>query len=101
DLPLLECQLPERLIHGDLVALRDGLDEIVIEIGRAPQGADRAIGEWPALVRDDEVRVDLELAPQPRARGARAMRVIERKVARRELFHGEAVVGAGKILTEE
>src|SRR5207248_9801707 len=76
-------------------------DQIVIKVRRPTQGADRAVGERPALVRDHKIRIDLELAAQPGTRRAGAMRVVERKVAGRELLHREAVVGTGEILAEE
>src|SRR6202011_4182582 len=101
NLPLLDRQLAEWLVHRDLVTMGDRLDEIVIEIGGAAQGANRAVGERLAFVRNDQIGIDLELAAEPGAGRTGAVGVVERKVARRELFHGEAVVGTGKILAEE
>ena len=101
NLALFDGQFAERLVHGNLVAIGHSLDQVVVKVGRPAQGADRAVGEWPALVRDHKIRIDLELAPQPGARRAGAMRVVERKVARRELLHREAVKGAGEVLAEE
>src|ERR1700730_2978369 len=80
NLPLFDGQLPERLFHRGLFTMGDRLDEIVIEVGRPPQGPDRAIGERPAFVRDHQVGIDLELTAEPRARRASAMRVVERKI---------------------
>ena len=101
DLALFDGQFAERLVHRDLVAIGHGLDQVVIKVRRPTQGADRAVGERPALVRDHKVRIDLELAPQPGTCRAGAVRVVERKVAGRELLHREAVVGAGEVLAEE
>ena len=101
DLPLFDRQLAKRLVHGDLVAASDSLDQVVIEVGRAAPGADGALAKRPVLVGDHQVGIDLELAAQPGARRTGAVRVIERKIPRRELFHREAVVGAGEVLTEE
>src|SRR4029077_20606519 len=101
DLPLFHRELAERLIHRDLVAARHRLDQVVVEIGGAAQGTDRAFAEWPGLVRNDEGGIDLELAAQPSTRRTGAVRVVKRKVSWRGLFHREAVVGTGKVLAEE
>ena len=65
------------------------------------RGADRAVEQGNALIRDDELGVDLELRAEACARRACAERIVEREHARRQLFDGDAAVLAGVILREE
>ncbi len=65
------------------------------------RGADRAVEQGNALVRDHKLGVDLELRAKARAGRARAKRVVEREHARRQLFDGDAAVLAGVILRKE
>src|SRR2546425_9500320 len=81
--------------------MRDGLDQVVVEVGRPAPGSDGAVAERPRLVRDDQVGVNLELAAEPGAGRARTVRVVEGEVSRRQFLHREAVVGAGEVLAEE
>ena len=65
------------------------------------RGADRAVEQRNALIRDDKFGVDLELRAKARAGRARAERVVEREHARRQLLDGDAAVLAGVVLREE
>ena len=65
------------------------------------RGADRAVEQGNALIRDDELGVDLELRAEACARRACAERVVEREHARRQLFDGDAAVLARIVLREE
>ena len=65
------------------------------------RGADRAVEQGNALIRDDELGVDLELRAEACARRACAERVVEREHARRQLLDGDAAVLARVILREE
>ena len=65
------------------------------------RGADRAVEQGNALIRDDELGVDLELRAEARARRARAERIVEREHARRQLLDGDSAVLARVILREE
>ena len=65
------------------------------------RGADRTVEQGNALIRDDELGVDLELRAEACARRARAERVVEREHARHQLFDGDAAVLAGVVLRKE
>ena len=65
------------------------------------RGADRAVEQGNALVRDDKFGVYLELRAETRALRACAEGVVEREHARRQLLDGNAAVLAGVVLREE
>ncbi len=93
-------QLGPRRIHPEPDRLTQGLDqpfEVVAEVAAAPR-RERAVGQRLALVRDDQLRVDLELGAQPGAVRAGAPRRVERERARLELVEGQVVVQAGQVL---
>ena len=65
------------------------------------RGADRAVEQGNALVRDDQIGVYFKLRAEARAGRARAEGIVEREHTRRQLLDGNAAVLAGVILREE
>ena len=99
-LPGLGRQLHPRRVHPESEGLAKGLDqplEVVADVPAAPR-SDRALRERLRLVRDDELRVDLELGAEPGAVGAGAPRRVERERARLELVERQVVVQARQVL---
>ena len=78
----------------------------VMEIDRhapaaAPPDVHGALAQAQVLVRDDEVRVELQARAEPVARRAGAVRAVEREHVRLELFVADAAVRAGVPLAVE
>ena len=94
-----------RIAEGEVVLFRQRFkiharDAVAADVVPA-RGADRAVEQGNALVRDDELGVDLELRAETRALRARAEGIVEREHARRQLLDGDAAVLAGVVLREE
>ena len=98
---LLLSELAPRRLEVDLVPLRDRLDHRLVEAAVADRPRDqRAVPDRHGRVRDDEVRVDLELRAQAGAARACAVRRVEREDPRLELGQRDAVLRAGEVLAE-
>src|SRR6185312_1706925 len=102
DLPVLGRQLRPRLQHVDLVVRRDGVEDL-LEEGRVAllPWIDRALAQRHLFVGHDEVGIEEELGADAVAVGARALRVVEREHARRDLGIRDAALDAGELLREE
>ena len=87
DLLLLGGELAPRRVEVDVVHVGDRLEHAreVLGVGAAPRG-DRPVVERRIGVGDDELGVDLERGAEAVALLARAVRRVEREVARRRLF---------------
>ncbi len=93
-------QLGPRRVHAEPHGLAEGLDqpdEVVAEVAAAPR-RERPVGQRQALVRHDQLGVDLQLGAEPGAGRAGAPRRVERERARLELVEGQVVVQAGQVL---
>ena len=62
---------------------------------------DRAVGERLGLVGHDAIRIEIVHRPEPLALGARAVRRVEGKRARRHLGHADAALDAGQLAREQ
>ena len=71
--------------------------EVVADVPAAP-GADRAVGQRPGRVGDDQLRVDLHLGAEAGAVRAGAPGRVERERPRLELVERQVVVQAGQVL---
>ena len=99
---LLLGQIPPRAVGVELVPVGDRLDHALVE-ARAPDRPrhEGAVGDRDRRVRDEHVRVDLELRAEPGAARAGAVRGVEREDARLQLWQRDAVLGTSEVLREE
>ncbi len=98
---LLLGELLPRLVHVDLVALGDRLDDRLV-VARAPHrpGDERALGDREAGIGNEQVGIDLLLRAEAGAARAGAVRRVEGEDARLELGKPDAVLGTGEALRE-
>jgi hypothetical protein len=83
---LLGRQLPPRRVGIDLVPVADRLDHVLVEARTADRPRnERAVGDRERGVRDEQVRVDLELRAQAGAARTGAVRRVEGEDPRLEL----------------
>ena len=98
---LLGRELAPGHIQRDLVPLRDRLDHRVVEVLAPERPRNQcALLDRERRVRDEQVRVDLELRAETGAPRTRPVRRVEGEDARLELGERDAVVGAGEVLRE-
>ena len=93
-------QLRPRRVHPEPERVAESLDqplEVVADVPAAPR-REGALFERLRLVRDDQLRVDLELGAEPGAVGAGTPGRVERERARLELVEGQVVVQARQVL---
>ena len=113
DVDLLVGAVQQDLARGLRQLLPRHVEREPVRLGRPPRGPgtstrgvelahgaiapsfDRQVG-----VRDDELGVDLEAGPEAVAGRARAVRRVEREVARRQLVERQAAVRARELLRE-
>ncbi len=101
DLPRLSGQVANRDVGPEAVVLGNRVEDLAEPALGGGHSAPRqhgALVDRELVVGQDEVGVDLEPRPEPRAVGAGAVRRVEAEVARGELLEGPAMLRAGVLL---
>src|SRR5690606_1332201 len=104
DIALVLRELVPRRVEIEIVSLRQAGEDLHVirrrRVGLGP-GDHGALLEGKRLVRDDELGIEQLLFTQAVARGAGALRGVEREQARLDLLDREAGDGAGELLAED
>src|SRR5262249_5333379 len=99
ELFLLVAELAVRLFRGNALALAE-----IHQPGHAPLLAaprrDRAVGERPRRVGNDEVEIDVDDAAEAAAGFARAERAVKRKQVGRRIAVAQIAMSAVKVAAE-
>jgi len=94
-----------RLAQREMIFLRQRVEvhprDAVAAHVVPPRRADSPIEDGERLIRNDQLRIDLELAAETRTGRARAEGIVEREHPRRQLLDGHAAVLAGVVLREQ
>ena len=101
----LRRELFHRLAQREMIFLRQRVEvhprDAVAAHVVPPRRADRPVEDGERLIRNDQLRIDLELAAETRTGRARAEGIVEREHPRRQLLDGHAAVLAGVVLREQ
>ena len=101
DLLVLLLQLLPRRVGGEAELRRDRLEHALeVVAAEARPRRDGTVAQAEVVVGDEQLGVDLEAGAQAVAPLARAVRRVEREVARRELVERDAAVRAREVLRE-
>ena len=94
-----------RLAQREMIFLRQRVEvhprDAVAAHVVPPRRADSPVEDGERLIRNDQLRIDLELAAEARTGRARAEGIVEREHPRRQLLDGHAAVLAGVVLREQ